>query len=114
MKFPLLLREVICPRQLQSVDPLAANLLFEDRHFLRVALRVLGRAPVEVAVDAGLAGNPPGEVLLVVVPTLLREQCFAVSQVLDVEGLAARLVQLLAGFAASRKAVRSRASLLSP
>ena len=82
-KFPLFLREVICPQQLQSEDPLAANLLFKDRHFLRVALRVPGRAPVEVAIGAGLAGNPFGAVPLVVVPTLLREQCFALSSILQ-------------------------------
>ena len=89
LKFPLFLREVLCatlPLQLLSEDSLAAYLVIKDRHFLGVALPVPGRALLELAIATDLAGNPLGCVLLVVVLTLLHEQCFAVHLIMQ-EGL---------------------------
>ena len=63
LEFPLFLREVLCatlPLQLLSEDLLATNLLFKDRLFSGVSLRVPGRALLEVAIAGGLAGNALG------------------------------------------------------
>ena len=89
LKFPLFLHEVLCaalPLQLLSEDSRAAYLVIKDRHFLGVALPVPGRALLELAIATDLAGNPLGCFLLVVVLTLLHEQCFAVPLILQ-EGL---------------------------